>query len=415
MNAKQLTIVVVAVVGLLLVSIFGSRIIEVVDGGEIHVKQGALSGEITMYSTEGPYGQWFGKITKYLRTAETYLSSDDNDGGAGTTQQAVKVRFGDGGTAHISSTTQWRLPLGDENLLKIHRNFRNMTSLQAQARQWIIEVEKQTASTFKADETYSTRRGDLQALMSEQIANGLYATEVIAIEVPTAEQDSSGVTIMSTVNIVRVKKDSSGLPIIVKPGIFKEYALELVNHSLKDIDYDATIESLISQKKQAEQAKAVAITNAEKAIQDAITVEAQGDARIAQAKADEEVAKITAVTQAEKQAEVQTINAQALVVVAQANLETEELNAEANLVAQRAQAEANRLKVRAGLTPQEQMEWEYKIADVTTKNMWGPGIGAMVLPKVMTGGGSNGGGVLDMIGINQALDIAEKVSAQSVQ
>jgi regulator of protease activity HflC (stomatin/prohibitin superfamily) len=74
--------------------------------------------------------------------------------------------------------------------------------------------------------------------------------------------------------------------------------------SLKDIDYDKTIETLISQKKQAEQAKAVAITNAEKALQDAITAEAEGEARIAIAKANEEVLKITAVTKAKKDKQV---------------------------------------------------------------------------------------------------------------
>ena len=60
----------------------------------------------------------------------------------------------------------------------------------------------------------------------------------------------------------------------------------------EDIDFDETIDMLISQKKKAEQQKVVAKANAEKAKQDAITALEQGKARVASAKADEEVEKI---------------------------------------------------------------------------------------------------------------------------
>ena len=248
------------------------------------------------------------------------------------------------------------MPLDPESMIKIHRAYMKSNNLRASARQWIIEVEKQTASTFKADETYNTRRAEFQQLISDQIVNGLYATEEVDVEVPTNELDKEGNVIMSTVTAVVVQKDEKGMPIVIKPGIFKEYGLRLINHSLKDIDYDETIDALIAQKKKAEQEKAVAITNAEKALQDAITAEAQGQARIAKAKADQEVEKITEVTQAEKQRDVAIIKGEQDLKVAElARLAAIE-KAEQELALRRADAEANKLLVQAGLTPEKAAE-----------------------------------------------------------
>lgn len=406
MSVKKIANIAGGVVALAVLLIFGGSFFESVEGGEIHVKQAAVSGDLSVYTEEGLYTQMFGRITKYYRTYETYLSSDELDGGSGQETSAILVRFGDGGTADVSSVTQWRLPLDDDSLIKIHRNFRTSSNLAAQARQWIIEVEKQTASIFKADETYSTRRGEFQQLISEQVSNGLYATETVEVEVETNEIDDEGNPVMATSTRVIIKRDADGIPIIVKPGIFQEYNLELVNHSLKDIVYDESIEALIAQKKEAEQARAVAITNAERALQDAITAEAEGQARVAQARANEEVTKITAVTQAEKEKEVAELNAQRELEVARLGRQAAEEEAEANLVRQRAEAEANRLKVAAGLTPQERAEFERETAIGVAREL-----AKTQFPQIMNFGTETGvSNPLDAIGYNQMFDLVQNMS-----
>ncbi len=187
LSGKKVGIGIVFAIVVSLVLFFSQSIIETVDGGEIHVKQAAITGKLTTRTQEGLYGQMFGKITKYYRTHETYLSNDALDGGSGDETSATVVRFGDGGTADIGSVTQWRMPLVDEDIVKIHRNYRSFTALTAQVRQWVIEVEKQTASTFKADETYSTRRGEFSQLITDQISHGLYATITESVDVATNE------------------------------------------------------------------------------------------------------------------------------------------------------------------------------------------------------------------------------------
>jgi regulator of protease activity HflC (stomatin/prohibitin superfamily) len=420
MNPNRIGIIGGGVIALIVVLLFSQSIVETVDGGEIHVKQATLTGTLTTRAEEGLYLQMFGKITEYYRTSETYLSNDALDGGKGAETNATTVRFGDGGTAEIGSVTQWRMPLGDVPIIKIHRNYRGFASLSAQVRQWIIEVSKQTASTFKADETYSTRRGEFSQLITDQIANGLYATIIEKVLTPTNEEDEEGNVIMASSTRVVIKTDADGFPIIIKPGIFKEYGLELVNHTLKDIDYDETIDSLISQKKKAEQEKAVAITNAEKAVQDALTAEAQGEADIAKARATEEVAKITAVTQAEKAKAVAKLKAEQAKEVAEMNaqrdlnvakLATAEARESATqrLVKEKAEADANALKVRAGLTPQQKAEWNFKIADVVSRNM-----SNIDLPDMMIFGGGEGSPMnpFDAIGLESFMNISETVKNQ---
>lgn len=413
MNPKKIGIIIGAVIVVIVVAVSLGSLIESVDGGEIHIKQAAVSGTLSVHTEEGVYGQMFGRITKYYRTHETYLSNDDLDGGSGNDTDATLVRFGDGGTAEVGSVTQWRLPLTEDAMIKIHRNFRSFSSLAAQVRQWIIEVEKQTASTFKADETYSTRRGEFQQLISDQIANGLYATTTQEVDVPTNEVDENGNIVMATTTRVIVQRDANGQPIIVKPGIFQEYELELVNHSLKDIDYDETIDALIAQKKLAEQEKAVAITNAEKALQDAITAEAQGEARIAQARANEEVEKITQVTQAEAARDVAILEGERELRVAELARQRAEQEAEAELVQRRAEAEANRLLVQAGLTPLQAAEIERDTAIGVAAE-----IAKIQLPAAMVIGGGTNGATMDpltAVGINQMLDIVRRLSAEDTR
>lgn len=222
---KKIGVIIIFLIITALVLFFSQSIVETVEGGEIHVKQAALTGTLTTRADEGLYLQMFGKITKYYRTHETYLSNDSLDGGSGDETNATTVRFGDGGTAEVGSVTQWRMPLTDPDIIKIHRNYRSFHSLAAQVRQWVIEVEKQTASTFKADETYSTRRGEFSQLITDQIANGIYQTTTEETLTPTNEIDDNGDVVMATVTKVVIKVDDTGFPVIIKRGIFQEYSL----------------------------------------------------------------------------------------------------------------------------------------------------------------------------------------------
>ncbi|MCG8452391.1 MAG: hypothetical protein MI717_04320 [Spirochaetales bacterium] len=405
-NPKKIFIIIIVAIAILALVLTSTSIFENVSAGEIHLKQAALSGQISVRTDPGVYFQWFGQITKYEVATETYLSNDVLDGGKGADTNATLVRFGDGGTASVGSVTQWRLPMDSDSMEKIHRDFRSFQALRNQVRQWIIEVEKQTASTFKAEDTYSTRRGDFSHLISEQITNGLYATETVTVEEPTGDYGDDGEPLFVKTLKTEIRRDEAGDPVIVKKGIFQEYNLTLVNHTMKDIDFDETIDALIAQKKEAEQQRAVARANAERARQDAITAEEQGKARIAQARADEEVAKITDVTKAEKEKEVAVLSAQKELQVAELARQTAEEEAKALLAKERAEALANQLKVEAGLTPQERAQVEKEIAIGVASEL-----AKTQFPQIMNFGAETGvTNPLEAVGYNQMLDLVNKIA-----
>lgn len=408
LNPKKITILILSVIGAIILIAVSTSIFENVSAGEIHVKQAALSGHISVRTDPGVYFQWFGQITKYEVATETFLSNDVLDGGRGADTNATLVRFGDGGTADVGSVTQWRMPLDDASVQKIHRDFRSFSAIRNQVRQWIIEVEKQTSSTFKAEDTYSTRRGEFSQLISEQIINGLYATETVTVEEPTGDYDDNGDPVFVKTLKTKIQRNMEGNPVVVKQGIFQEYNLTLVNHTLKDIDFDETIDALIAQKKEAEQQRAVARANAERARQDAITAEEQGKARIAQARADEEVQKITAVTQAEKEKEVAVLSAQKELQVSEFARQRAEEEAKALLATERAQAQANRLKVQAGLTPQERATIEKEIAIGVASEL-----AKTKFPTIMNFGTDTGvTNPLEAVGYNQMLQLVDSMSAK---
>ena len=406
MKLGKIIIIAATVVVLVIIASMAGSILHTVNGGEIHIKQGKVSGDFTVISDEGLYMQNFGIITVYQRNYKTYLSDDELDGGKGDETKSINVRFGDGGTADISSVTEWRLPLTTEAMIKIKRNYPSSSMIADQARQWVIEVEKQVASTFKADETYSTRRGEFSQLITDQIINGIYKTEAVQMEMPTNEVDEDGQPVMGSATIVRIKLDESGNPIIVKIGTFREYSLTLVDHKLKDVDYDPTIDALISQKKEAEQQRVVAITNAQKAKQDAITSEETGKARIAQAKADEEVKKITAITRQETEKATAELKAAQELRVAELNEEKAKAEARAMLAKEEAKAKAAALLVRAGLTPEQKAliakDTAIGVARELAKTNY---------PQIMNFGTDTGvNNPLDAIGYNQMFDLVNKMS-----
>ena len=150
---------------------------------------------------------------------------------------------------------------------------------------------------------------------------------------------------------------------------------------------------------------------AETAKQKAITAKAEGDARIAEAKATQEVQKMTEVTMAEKEKAVAILNAEREKEVARLEALKAIEVAKKIKAEKEAEAQANRALVAAGLTPQERAEWEYKtkvgVAEALAKSSH------PLVPEIrMTGGdGKNGANnAIDAVGVNMLMALTTKLS-----
>lgn len=384
LSVKQ--VVTLVGLGLFLLVGLGSmgKLVEFNDAGVIQVKQ-SVGGNLSVISIPGPYFQGWGNITSYTASQIFELSKEDNE-------EPIKVRFSDGGTALVSGSVQFILPTDEETVLKMHNFYRSEDALRVRAlKQTFVEAVQQTASLMKADESYSTRRSEFAALVQEQVERGIFVTE--AIEAKEADVDGNQ---FNDVNIV-IKKNEKGERIISKISPLPQYGISVGQITIKDFDYDETIDALIQKKKEAEQQKVVARSNAEKSKQDAITARERAAADVAIAKGAEEVEKIKAVTQAQKEFEVSQLNRKRV-----------EEDSKAAETKGRADALIAQLKVSAGLTPQERAEFDVRKADVVSKNL-----SSIKLPDMMVIGGGGNNGPADpftAVGLKALMEINDKMS-----
>jgi regulator of protease activity HflC (stomatin/prohibitin superfamily) len=384
LNFKKLGILIGGGVLLLTLGLSSFSLFETNDEGFYQVKQAAMSGSMSVRQTAGTYLQAFGTITTY-QVSDSF-SFDKKDGA-----EPLNVRFQDGGTATISGSVRFRLSANEGDQLSLHRDYKSYDTVKSVLiKQAVTEALIQTASMFKAEESYASRRSEFTSLVEDQIKEGLY--ETIANEVK--EKDVDGNEFNDT-NIV-VVKDKNGNRVIKKTPLHKRYNVDILQLVIKEIDFDETIDNLIAKKKEAEQQKVVARANAERAKQDAITARERAAAEVAVAKGLEEVEKIKAVTKAQKEFEV-----------AQLEKKKAEEDARASEIKGQAEARINQLKVNAGLTPQERAEYEVRKADVVSKNL-----ASIKLPSMMVIGGGNGSATdpFAAVGLESLMRISGKLT-----
>lgn len=370
------------VAGAIILGICSAQLFETNTFGNYQVKQAAVTGNITVKNDAGLYWQGFGSIT-------TYPISEDVD----FETENLEVRFNDGSVAKVRGTVKFRLPSNPEKQKELHRDYATYENVE---RDLIIrnvgEALSNTATFMVAEDSYAAGRAVFSDLAMQQLKEGIFKTSTKTVDVI----DTDGTKFKK--KEIRIVYDAEGKPEIQKESTLKYYGIEVVQFVVNDFKYDEKIEDLIARKKDAEQNKVVAMANAEKAKQDAITAEEQGKARVAEAKAKAEVEKITAVVEAQKKAEV-------------AKLEAEQAKYEAQKIAEKGKAEAEvaKQKVIAGLTPLEKatIEKETQIGVAAE-------LAKVKFPETMVISGGNGtsGGAnpFDAVGLKALYDLSKQMS-----
>ena len=373
----------IGVVCAVVIGICSAQLFETNTFGNYQVKQAAVTGEITVKNDAGLYWQGFGSITTYPISEDVDFESEN-----------LEVRFNDGSVAKVKGTVKFRLPTNPEKQKELHRDYATYENVE---RDLIIrnvgEALSNTATFMVAEDSYAAGRAVFSDLAMQQLKDGIFKTSTKTIDVI----DTDGTKFKK--KEISIVYDDNGNPIIQKESTLKYYGVEIVQFVVNDFKYDEKIEDLIARKKDAEQNKVVAMANAEKAKQDAITAEEQGKARIAEAKAVAEVEKITAVVEAQKKAEV-------------AKLEAEQAKYEAQKIAEKGKAEAEvaKQKVIAGLTPLEKatIEKETQIGVAAE-------LAKVKFPETMviSGGGQNGGtNPFDAVGLKALYNLSKEMSTK---
>lgn len=390
---KMISIILTAVGGLFCV-IFAGKIFETNQFGNYQIKQAAATGTISVRNDAGLYLQMFGNIV-------TYPVSEDVD----FEDENLQVRFNDGSVAKVKGTVKFKLPTNPEKQKELHRDYANYNNV---ARDLIVrnvaEALSNTATYMVAEDSYAAGRATFSDLAMQQLREGIFKTSTKIVDVI----DTDGTKFKK--KEIRVVYDENGNPVIQKPSLLKHYGIEILQFVVNDFEYDDKINELIARKKDAEQNKVVAMANAEKAKQDAITAEEQGKARIAEARATAEVEKAREVTDAQKRADIAKIKAEqdkevARLAAEQAKFEAEKIKAKGE-----AEAFAAKKKVEAGLTPLEKATIEKE-----TKIGIAEALSRVKFPESMViSGGSNNGNVnpFDAVGLQSLYELSEKMSVK---
>lgn len=390
---KWIAIVVSAII-LLLVVRLGNNLVETNKAGYYQVKQQFLKGTLTVRNTPGTYWQGLGMIETYEISGDIFLSKeaeDSPDGKNNDTNIAERVLFPNG-YADINFVGMYEVAPMVESQTMLHIKYNTDENVKYMVKQQIIEALKNTGTLMSAEEAYSNKRAEFISLAREQALKGLYKAHV--------ETDTISVSggQKSIIKKYSVEYDASGNPVIMKESLLAKYNITLPQFNVKDMDFDPKLVALIEARK-----------DAQKAEQDAITEKAKGEAKIAAEKATQEIDKIKQVTIAQKEKEVAELNASKGYEVAkfqamEAKEKAKKIEAEGM-----ANAAANRALVAAGLTPEQQMQMDIKIAEVVSAN-----IAKAPTPQIvfLNGGGSGGTGAeeaMKVFGAERALELMKKM------
>ena len=375
-KSKTRFIAITIIVGAIIVLSMSASLFETNKAGYYQIKQQFYWGELTVRDNPGTYGQWLGDIETYEMAGDVFLSKTEEDGDGKNANAAERVLFPNG-YADINFVGLYQLDLRDSIQLAMHIRFNSDENIKYMIKQQIIEALKNTGTLMSAEEAYSYKRADFVRLAREQALYGLYKSQVTEDTVI----NEAGQQIIVKNYDVALNKD--GKPIITKKSLLAEYNIQLPQFNIKDMDFDDKLEGLIEARK-----------DAQKATQDALTAKSRGEASIAKEKATQEVAKIKEVTIAEKNAEVEKINAEKLFRVAEFNAKKALEEKKALIAKGEGEAAANRLKVAAGLTPQERAEWDYKTATGVAKEIFG-GKGIDFPETMIIGSGGKNGTSVD--------------------
>ena len=295
---KGLLLAGLAVAGIISL-ILADNVVEVVDAGEIVVKQGFWTGELTIWTDPGPKLQLFGKCTHYKKSSQFWFSSSKDQGTP--TDQSIQMRFNEGGHARLSGSVRYTLPLDYDSMKKLHTDFRSLESIDQSLIRTVLEKSVYlTGQLMSSTQSYAEKRSELLYFIEDQAAHGVYKSSSRCEKQPDpiTKQDR-------TVCVVELAKGPDGKILRVEEGSPLElYHVKLSSFSINELKYDEAVTKQISDQQTAFAAVQTSAARAREAEQNTMTEEQKGKAAAAKAKWEQEVIKARAVTEAESKAAV---------------------------------------------------------------------------------------------------------------
>ena len=281
--------IILAVVAVLTLLLSG-QLFENVDADKIMVVQHPTNGTLTWYVDPGIKWQGFGKVTEYRK-----LSGTDFDS---------KIMFNDNGTGRLKGKFQVSLPLDKEHLTSLHTKYGSQSAIEHNlVMPTIDKVVYMTGPLMSSKESSAERKTELIRYITDEIEHGVYRTtqKTITIEDPITHDKRT--TIVADV----VLKD--GTPLRQEESALNEFGIKVVNFAPSELEYDTQVKEQIHKQQELTMQVQTAQAQAREAEQRRITAQANGEADVMKAKYTKEVEKVQAITVAQQNLEVATLDA----------------------------------------------------------------------------------------------------------
>ncbi len=362
---------------------FGTKIIETVEKGTYQVKQAAISGKMTAKMTPGMYGQWFGDIITWPKAETFYFTADMVEGKK--IDQSIEVRFNDGSICNISGTCRIITPAtaADAISLIVVQGFRTYNDMELKL---ILPAVRNslrlTANLMSARESYSERRSDFIYWAWDQIQNGAYETQDVT---RTIKDLITGEEMDRVFKVIKTKDNVVGGTPLYQKNPLKGLGIRLSNFEIKSFVYAKKVKQQIATQQEALMAVATAKANAQRAEQEKITAEAEGQKDVMTARYIKEKEKIQAVVDAQKDKEVAETHAAKKLAVAKLDRKAAEQIKQKEILLGQGEAERKRLVLAAdGALKQKLATYE------NVMSIWADAYSKRLVPTVMMGGGGKG-------------------------
>lgn len=295
---KLITIAIISLIALVGIFTMG-KIWEDVDAGEVVVIQDPIDGDLHIYKEPGWVWQGYGKATHYRKSNQFWFNSPKDSTERKVVDRSIPVQWSDGAPSSISGSIRYDLPLDDSQIIKIHSIFGSQDALEEQLIKTNLEKSiYMTGPLMSSKESYAEKKNDLIFYIEDQVSRGVYKTR--QIETKVIDELTNDERTITKVEIV----EKDGLPLRQEKSPIAEYGIRIYNISVNKINYSITVEEQIQKQQRAIMDVQLAVANAKRAEQDAITVAKQGEANAAAAKWEQEVIKARLVTEAESRKKV---------------------------------------------------------------------------------------------------------------
>jgi regulator of protease activity HflC (stomatin/prohibitin superfamily) len=335
--------------------------------------------------------QLWGDIDPWPKAETFFFTHDMDTKGDVAMDTSMEVRFNDGSLCKISGTLRIIMPITESEAIALTTEKGHKTYLDVQEKlikPTVRNVLRSTANLMSARESYSEKRPDFVSWSRDQIENGIYQTEETTKQVKDLV---SGEMIWKRVKKI---KEKDGIPLHQKNPMAGS-GIVLTNFEIKQFVYEKKVQKQISSQQEARMAVETAKAKAEEAEQDRLTIEAEGKAKVATARYEEEQIKMRAVVVAQRDKEVKIIEGERLKEYAGLERDAAKLQKEKNILDGQGLAQKRRLVLAAdGALKQKLATYEMVNKD------WADAFARRKVPAYymsgQSGDGKGGNGSLDM-------------------